>query len=1007
MKNADFACDFVPVNAITRSATLLLFAACLFFTSIDRELISAEPHGREPWVQSRVKGTPDPPLPYTLRRVMEDVTMDRPTEMVRVPGTSRWIVCQPGRLHSFSHNAERNPQVCLDMRAAVPKSGQIYGVTFHPNFPEEPWCYVAYTAAPKSMQGTRLSRFRVSDPSIPIIDPTSEIVYAGWNSEGHSGGSLHFGHDGYLYVSVGDGQNPNPPDRLETGQDISDLEGSVLRIDVDRRSGDLPYSIPADNPFVGRENARGEIWAFGFRNPWKMAFDPKTDSLWTGDVGWEMMEMVYRVERGGNYGWSVMEGSQVVKKNAYRDDVSITPPVVEHSHLEARSVTGGYFWQSDRLPELQDAYLYGDWMTGKIWAVKHDGEKVTWHEELADSNLQIICFALDDDGEVYVVGYDGSVHQLLPNEQPSASEGFPRKLSETGLFRSVVTQEPSPGVIPYEINAPHWSDFTTSEQWIAIPGLERLGVFDKSDWKTGQVEGHFIFPHDTVLAKTVSYLRNVDDPKSTTRLETQLLHRNGDDWNAYNYVWNSDQSEAVLQDNVASDRELEILDPRVAGGARKQTWHHASRDECSLCHIWSASTIHGFKLNQLDRASDFHHGNQLNRFESMGLFQDAIQRGEPIASPYDETKSLEQRARSYLHMNCAHCHRRGGGGTAAFELVGNKDLDELDLVDAKPTQGEFGLPNCRVVASGHPERSVLLYRMAKSGRGHMPQFGPSLLDDQGIALIHDWIVSLGGKKVKDPAVAVRKRLCDMAPPFSSRDQDWVEGQLNSVHSALTLSSALCGDRVDPAIRREIAVLAATDFPATRDLFERYLPKHLRVKRLGNSIDESALLALTGNAESGRKMFVEAADVNCRQCHRIGETGVAVGPDLSGVGARRTRAEILRSLVNPSEKIDETYRGKVVLTVDGGIVAGMVVNEDEQTLTLVETSGKQRMIPQADVESVKTMQNSVMPDLLLAEFTAQQAADLLAFLSEQKHATDLGNAANPATGDPTTFEAGNR
>ena len=136
LKNADFACDFVPVNAITRSAALLLFVACLFFTSIDRELISAESHGREPWVQSRVKGTPDPPLPYTLRRVMEDVTMDRPTEMVPVPGTSRWIVGQPGRLYSFSRNAERSPQVCLDMRAAVPKSGQIDRVTFHPNFPE-------------------------------------------------------------------------------------------------------------------------------------------------------------------------------------------------------------------------------------------------------------------------------------------------------------------------------------------------------------------------------------------------------------------------------------------------------------------------------------------------------------------------------------------------------------------------------------------------------------------------------------------------------------------------------------------------------------------------------------------------------------------------------------------------------------------------------------------------------------------------------------------------------
>ncbi len=243
------------------------------------------------------------------------------------------------------------------------------------------------------MTGTRLSRFRVQDTSLPIIDPKSETVYASWNSEGHSGGSLHFGRDGYLYVSVGDGQNPNPPDKLDTGQDLSDLEASVLRIDVDHESDGLPYRIPADNPFVGQSGARGEIWAYGFRNPWKMAFDPATGSLWTGDVGWEMMEMVYRIDRGANYGWSVMEGSQVVKENGARTSTPITPPIVEHTHLEARSVTGGYFWNADRLPELLGAYIYGDWMTGKIWGLRHDGFQVTWHQEIADTNLQIICFA--------------------------------------------------------------------------------------------------------------------------------------------------------------------------------------------------------------------------------------------------------------------------------------------------------------------------------------------------------------------------------------------------------------------------------------------------------------------------------------------------------------------------------------------------------------------------------------------------------------------------------------
>ncbi|MGI9470281.1 MAG: PQQ-dependent sugar dehydrogenase [Rubripirellula sp.] len=947
---------------------------------------------RHPWVTSKVRGTPDPPLPYTVQQVMADVELDRPTEMTRVPGTERWIVCQPGKLHSFARTEDgRSPQLSLDMHQAVPKSGQIYGVTFHPKFPEEPWCYIAFTAEPKTSTGTRLSRFRVTDPSVPIIDPKSEVIYAGWNSEGHSGGSLHFGKDGYLYVSVGDGQNPNPPDRLHTGQDLSDLEASILRIDVDHQSDGLPYGIPEDNPFVDREDTRGEVWAFGFRNPWKMAFDPNTDTLWTGDVGWEMMEMVYRIDRGGNYGWSVMEGSQVVKKDGARDSVPITPPVVEHNHLEARSITGGYFWQSERLPELQGAYIYGDWMTGKIWGLKHDGEKVTWHEELADTNLQVICFALDDDGEVLVVGFDGTVHRLIENVQPIASADFPRRLSETGLFRSVTTQEPLPGVIPYEINAHHWSDHTTSEQWIAIPDMGRLGVFDKSDWKTGQVEGHFIFPHDTVLAKTVSYMKDVNDAASKTRLETQLLHRNGDDWNAYNYIWNEEQTEATLQDNVASDRELVIVDPRIEGGLRKQTWHHASRDECSLCHIWSASTIHGFKINQLNRSSNHHQGNQLDRFDSLGLFDAAIEPAAPLASPDDESKSLHDRARSYLHMNCAHCHRRGGGGTAAFELVGNKPLAELDLVDAKPTQGEFGLTDSRVVASGHPEQSVLLYRLAKSGRGHMPQFGPNLLDERGIRLVHDWIVSLGGENAGAHAAEIQQRLIACQTPLSSSDVAWTLRQFDSLEDSITLSAACCSETVAPAVRREIAtVAAASASSSTRDLFERYLPAEQRIKRLGTSIDPIKLLAINGDPESGRRQFVESADVNCRQCHQIGAIGVEVGPDLSGIGAQRTREEILRSLLQPSEKIDDKYRGKTVLTVDGEIIAGMVVREDRESITLVETSGKERVIAEADIESVKLMQKSVMPDLLLSEFTAQQAADLLAFLFAQKSVKELGN-----------------
>src|SRR4029079_11329337 len=142
------------------------------------------------------------------------------------------------------------------------------------------------------------------------LDPASEAVLITWPSGGHNGGSLQFGRDGYLYISTGDGAGPNPPDPLKTGQDVSDLLSSVLRIDVDRPAGGKPCRVPDDNPLVNTAGARPEIWAYGFRNPWRMSFDSTTGALWVGDVGWELWEMIYSVERGGNYGWRVTEGGR-------------------------------------------------------------------------------------------------------------------------------------------------------------------------------------------------------------------------------------------------------------------------------------------------------------------------------------------------------------------------------------------------------------------------------------------------------------------------------------------------------------------------------------------------------------------------------------------------------------------------------------------------------------------------------------------------------------------------
>ena len=257
-------------------------------------------------------------------------------------------------------------------------------------------------------------------------------------SGGHNGGCLGFGKDGYLYVSTGDGAEPSPPDGKLTGQDCSDLLSSILRIDVDHHDPGKTYRIPADNPFVKTPGVRPEIWAFGFRNPWKMSVDRATGDLWVGDVGWELWEMIDRVVRGGNYGWSVMEGPQPVLVESKRGPTPILPPTMAHPHSEAASITGGYVYRGRRLADLAGAYLYGDYQTGTIWGLRHDGKAVTWRGELARTPLHLVAFGETNAGELYLVDHDRThaIYRLVPNPEGRHPSDFPRRLSQTGLFNS-------------------------------------------------------------------------------------------------------------------------------------------------------------------------------------------------------------------------------------------------------------------------------------------------------------------------------------------------------------------------------------------------------------------------------------------------------------------------------------------------------------------------------------------------------------------------------------------
>ena len=263
----------------------------------------------------------------------------------------------------------------------------IYGMTVHPKFAENGYIYFSTIVELDKPEGTHLVRYTVKKTDPPTVDPDSKKIILKWPSGGHNGGCIRFGNDGLLYVVTGDGSGI--ADGLETGQRIDDLLASMLRIDVDKEADGKAYSIPKDNPFVNMKGARPEIYAYGLRQLWRFNFDRPTGDLWGGEVGQDLWEMIYRIEKGGNYGWSVQEGSHPFRPLRPKGPTPILPPVIEHDHNEFRCIIGGFVYHGTRLPELKNAYIYGDYDTGRVWMFRYDREakKVSDHKEMVDTQL--------------------------------------------------------------------------------------------------------------------------------------------------------------------------------------------------------------------------------------------------------------------------------------------------------------------------------------------------------------------------------------------------------------------------------------------------------------------------------------------------------------------------------------------------------------------------------------------------------------------------------------------
>jgi glucose/arabinose dehydrogenase len=327
-------------------------------------------------------------------------------------GNRVFVATEHGVIHVFPNDQKADrTKVFLDLRDRVPYDDNqneegFLGLAFHPQYRKNGEFFAFYTTRKAPLTNV-LSRFRVSRNDPDRADPDSEeellrIKKPFWN---HNGGTICFGPDGYLYVAVGDGGAANDP--YQHGQDLSKLFGKVLRLDVDHKEPGKKYGIPADNPFVGRAKARPEIWAYGLRNVWRMAFDRKTGDLWTSDVGQNLYEEIDILVRGGNYGWSVREGLHPFGPNGSGPRQDLVEPIWEYHHDVGKSLTGGTVYRGWRLPELEGSYLYADYVTSRIWALRYDPERrrVVANRPIRDPHLPVLSFGEDEKGEVYFLTY--------------------------------------------------------------------------------------------------------------------------------------------------------------------------------------------------------------------------------------------------------------------------------------------------------------------------------------------------------------------------------------------------------------------------------------------------------------------------------------------------------------------------------------------------------------------------------------------------------------------------
>ncbi len=640
-------------------------------------------------------------------------------------GTNRlFVVEKPGRIRVFANDPTvADTELFLDITEKVDfdfNEEGFLGLAFDPDYAQSGQFYVFYTA--NAPNRSILSRYEVSaDPDVADAGSEEIILELPRDFSHHNGGMLAFGPDGYLYISLGENGVPS------RAQDLTDLFGKILRIDVST----TPYTIPPDNPLASQGGGvRGEIFAWGLRNPWRMSFDRQSGELWVGDVGQGNREELNRVSAGDNLGWDYFEGTVSYNNPQDLPAADFAEPIFDYSHAEGVAVIGGYVYRGSDLAGMQGVYIYGDYL-GPVWGLVYDATGAISNTLLIDNVNSLCAFGEDAQGELYAFSLWGGMWRLQASEPPPPEQQIPLLLSETGAFADLTALVPAPGVIGYTLNAPQWADGARIRRWIALPGTSQV---------TFAASGPWTFPVGTAI---FLYLEIDLADGSARRLETRVLVHQASGWVGFSYKWNEAGTDAALIADP-SEEILSVADPLALGGVREQVWVFPDPADCARCHLVPSGFTIGLTTRQLNR--DFDYGdvvdNQLRSWNNIGLFDvdtgDATSYGA-LAALDDAAQPIAERARSYLAVNCAHCHQPESPVPVDADMRYETPLAAANLVGVAPTHGDLGLAGALRIAAGDKEASVLWERLRALDENRMPPAGSHVVDEAAVDLIGAWI----------------------------------------------------------------------------------------------------------------------------------------------------------------------------------------------------------------------------------------------------------------------------